>query len=572
MFDVFSWFSNPVVPVVIIACLLAVLVLVVVVAARSGGVRAHERVVERWREDSERWASPRDVRDLVVPARDPLPEDHVGRLWIGEAHGKQLYAPKYHSVLVMGPAGSGKTGRVMVREVVEWPGPAAVGSVKGDLLQLTASARAKHGSRTLVVDPTGLLPPIPGVTRCAYSPLYGVRSYGDVERVAKSLAESSKASDPSGDIRGQRFWDQESSYLLAPLLWAAHTHGYSLPDVAGWVKQTETDDSEIQSLILATGHPKAIEDWLHFKGLPARETKSSVAATAAVVLAAWGKEEVADTVSIRGDRVAAGFEILDIPRFLASDADTLYLVSPGDVQNEFTAIFETILNEVLRHIQLLSHSLGGIPIPHPVLVAVDEAANVAPIRNLDTVLTTVRGMGVCVLTAWQDMGQISAFYGRDRAMVIVSNHLAQIYLTGAMLNQETLEMVSRAVGQDSFEEVSTSSSRYNGPSDSTSYRLMDVAPVWWLQHLPDDVAVVIMSRHPAVRAIVPAYWEDKKLLAKIPKDVSTGFANQYRSGNRTRGNRRRPPSLPGTPTGDPGARVLGGATSGDDRPRVLVGR
>ena len=517
-------FPHPPLPVlagIILACVVLLVVLLAWMFRSGGGHSYDERAA--WRDASQRWATRRRVRDLVVT---DLPA--VGRLWIGRFHNKiDLFAPLYHSLLVMAPSGSGKTSRLVVRNVLDFQGPSVVASVKADLYKLTHQARATLGTVN-VFDLAGMMTSLaPGMHKVAWSPLLGIHSYQDAEKVAKSLSDSSKAGDPTGDVKGQRFWDAESGFLIAPLLWAAVCHGHSIRDVAGWVKEIETKDAQIQALIASSKDPRAMQDWLHFKSLSAKETKSSVAATAATVLAAWGRDEIRATVDIRQGHAQDGYELLDIDQLLDSDADTLYLVAPMDTQDEFTAVFETLVNEVLRRIQLKSHARGGLALTIPVFICIDEAANVAPLRNLDKIVTTMRGLGCVLLTVWQDMAQLVAMYGPHRAKVVLNNHLAQVYLPGATLDPDTLKMITNAVGVDTYQEVTVSTSKQGG-SRSVSHREVEVAPEWWLRNLPQGEAISILSNHPAIRTRLPGYWEDSRLMAVIPADVTQAFANQYR--------------------------------------------
>ncbi len=44
-----------------------------------------------------------------------------------------------------------------------------------------------------------------------------------------------------------------------------------------------------------------------------------------------------------------------------------------------------------------------------------------PLRNLDTLATTATGLGVQLVSEWQDLAQIEARYGR-RAQTIINDH------------------------------------------------------------------------------------------------------------------------------------------------------
>ncbi len=72
----------------------------------------------------------------------------------------------------------------------------------------------------------------------------------------------------------------------------------------------------------------------------------------------------------------------------------------------------------------------GKPLDPPLLLVLDECANIAPLRDLATLASTGAGQGIQLVSVFQDMAQINAVYGRDRAPTIVSNHRAKVILSG----------------------------------------------------------------------------------------------------------------------------------------------
>ncbi len=59
----------------------------------------------------------------------------------------------------------------------------------------------------------------------------------------------------------------------------------------------------------------------------------------------------------------------------------------------------------------------------------DEAANIAPVRDLDTLASTGAGLGVQLVTVCQDLAQLAARYGPERARTIANNHRAKLLLS-----------------------------------------------------------------------------------------------------------------------------------------------
>ncbi len=80
------------------------------------------------------------------------------------------------------------------------------------------------------------------------------------------------------------------------------------------------------------------------------------------------------------------------------------------------------------------------------LVVLDEAANIAPLPELDGLAATCAGHGVQLVTVWQDLAQVRARYG-ERAATVVNNHRAKLFLPG-IADPATLELASQLAGEE----------------------------------------------------------------------------------------------------------------------------
>jgi type IV secretory pathway TraG/TraD family ATPase VirD4 len=71
----------------------------------------------------------------------------------------------------------------------------------------------------------------------------------------------------------------------------------------------------------------------------------------------------------------------------------------------------------------------GKPLDPPLLMVVDEAANTAPMPELDVVASSGAGQGIQLVTAVQDFAQVEARWGK-RAQTVFNNHVAKIFPPG----------------------------------------------------------------------------------------------------------------------------------------------
>jgi len=98
-----------------------------------------------------------------------------GRLYCGTVRGGLALAPPEQALLVLGPPRSGKTTALAVPNVLCAPGAVVVTSTKADILAATLARRSEKG-RCWLLDPSGTVHRLPGVTRIRWSPVAAART------------------------------------------------------------------------------------------------------------------------------------------------------------------------------------------------------------------------------------------------------------------------------------------------------------------------------------------------------------------------------------------------------------
>src|SRR4051795_7544436 len=168
--------------------------------------------LQQQRDRSAQWAGTRDVRGLAIRQPDSrrLP---LGQLAVG-TRPQMLACPVGGSKLIVGPAGGGKTARMLVPDLLQHRGPAVVTSVKTDVFWLTLHRRADQGP-IWVLNPSESA----GLGSCRFSPLMFIDSFDDALRAGQWLSDAGHADD--GGITGQEFWDSLARRMLAPALFLA---------------------------------------------------------------------------------------------------------------------------------------------------------------------------------------------------------------------------------------------------------------------------------------------------------------------------------------------------------------
>ena len=299
-------------------------------------------------------------------------------------------------------------------------------SVKTDLVRDTAGWRAVKGDVQLY-DPTGAT----GMPAAGWSPLAGCITWMGAVRTAHAMAATVKATGTAGGLTDGDFWYGSAAKLLAPLLFAAAATDLPIATVVAWLNTQE--EGHVQALL---GASRVVEARNAFAASMKRadNQKSSIYTTAETVLAAYEDPTVA---------ASAATSEIDPDRLLVGD-HTLYLCAPRDDQRRLRPLFVGLLHQVLTAASRRAEQHGG-QLGRPLLVVLDEAANIAPLPDLDEIASTAMGLGITLVTIWQDLAQIRARYG-PRATTIVNNHAGMLVLRG-MRDLDALTSTSSPLGR-----------------------------------------------------------------------------------------------------------------------------
>lgn len=140
---------------------------------------------------------------------------------------------------------------------------------------------------------------------------------------------------------------------------------------------------------------------------------------------------------------------IDVDAWL-SGPNTIYVVATADEQDRLRPVFTVLVQQVVRRAYEVANAQGG-SLARPCLVLLDEAGNIAPLKDLPAYASTARSHGISLVTVWQDLAQIRTIYGH-RAPTVHNNHRAKIFGTG-ISDADTLDYVSRLIGDKQFVEL-----------------------------------------------------------------------------------------------------------------------
>ena len=438
-----------------------------------------------------RVGAARDLRALQVP------EVSGDRIVLGTHARRLLAAESRHSVMVVGPTQSGKTSGLAIPAILEWSGPVLATSVKADLLLATSGWRRSLGA-VQYYDPTGSVSPLPDKSPASgWSPLAKACTWSGARRTAAALCSVARAGEGGMDDAG--FWYANAEKLLAPLLFAAAMAGASMADVVRWLDEEET--SEVLLALELAGVPEALRAVRTSFGREERQ-RASVYATAETVVAAFADPAVAAS--------AESCEI-DPAALVGGGAGSLFCCAPRESRNA-SPLFSRPLCERCSTRPSQRAAATGRPLDPPLLVVLDEAANVAPLVDLDRVLATAAGHGVQLVTVWQDLAQVESRYG-SRWATVVNNHRAKIVCSG-IADPLTLQHVGALLGDEERAEHSWTVGDDGRRSRTEAVTVRALAPPGWLRQLPAGEAVLIYGNFPPARIALRPFFSDRELASR----------------------------------------------------------
>lgn len=453
---------------------------------REGGGTAKQRKVQ-----GARWASKRDLRPLHVAGPEP------GRLILGR-QGKRLVAGEDRaSVVIVGPSTvSLKTTGFAIPALLEWEGPVVATSVKSDLLLTTVERRRRLG-KTMVFDPTG----VTGIASVKATPLSSCGSWWGAMRVAHWLASSARSGGSSG-LADSDFWYAAAEKLLAPLLFAATLSGGGMAAVVRWLNNGEESREEVTRELQEAENPEdckeALSAWNANWNREERQ-RSSIYTTAETIVAAFSDPRVL--------RASESAEYTPA-KLLNGEANTLYLCAPANEQERLRTLFAAMISELVSVIYESSAETGK-PIDPPLLIVLDEAANIAPIPDLDGLASTGAGQGIQLVTVFQDLAQVEARYGK-RTQTIVNNHRAKVFASG-IGDPETLRYISQVVGDGEFRQRSETAGEKGRASSTEGSTYRDLAPANVVRGAQPGSALLVYGHLPPARLSLRPWFEEPDL-------------------------------------------------------------
>ena len=414
---------------------------------------------------------------LSLPARLTRPTAEFAALLGRAQYGRRLYAAFELHRLVLAPPRTDKTG-MLADWILRHPGPCLTTSTRADLHQLTSPSRRDRGP-VYVFNPEG----VGDVPSTFAWNLLGVCTG---ELMAHKMADWLAGDTPGyGDLS---WFEEQGTMGMSGLLLAAAKTGATLAEVYQWVQRR---GHELALAALAShGNPQ-----LHAVVRSLMEdnrTAASVRSTIARALKWAVIPQLAAAAARTGTFNAREF---------ALGGGTLHLIASGDSRSIITPLMRALASYVHHEAGLAGSRTAAGRLDPPLLMAMDEVAQVCPV-DLPSMLADSAGKGIVFVTVGHSLAKLEERYGKEGAANIWAISGVKMLLRG-ITEPATLEDVSRVCGT-------------LGDDDDDRTRIV---PPDVLRRLPKHTALVInMDLAPAIVRVSRA-WKRRsvrRLARQVP--------------------------------------------------------
>ncbi|WP_062389868.1 type IV secretory system conjugative DNA transfer family protein [Demequina iriomotensis] len=413
----------------------------------------------------------------------PAPSDVGYR--VGHARGKEVWVSVEDSILVIGPPRSGKGAHLVINSILDAPGAVVTTSTRPDNLTATLRARSRKGP-VAVFDPQQLAAGVPAGLR--WSPVRGCEQPLTAMIRAKGLAAGTGLAGPNVENGG--FWEGKTRMALQAMLHAAAIDHRTPTELFRWTLDPAAAKEAVAILL---SHPCAAPAWgdlLQATTESDPRTRDSIWQGVSLALGALADPRVLDAVSPEED------EHFDPEAFLR-ESGTLYLLATGAGAGASSSLVAAFLEDLIETARRMAARSAGARLDPPLLMALDEIGNLAPLPSLPVLMAEGGGTGITTMPVLQSMAQARDRWGRDAATAISDASIAKVILGGASSSSDLQELSTLIGERDEITDSITYGDR-GSRANQRSVRRLAVMPPDTIRTLPYGTSLVLLRNAPPI--------------------------------------------------------------------------
>lgn len=420
----------------------------------------------------------------------------VGYL-LGASRNVNVWASVEDSILLIGPPRSGKGLHVVINAILDAPGAVVTTSTRPDNLTATLKARSAEGRPLAVFDPQHLAEGVPAGLR--WSPIRGCEDPLTAMIRATGLAAGTGLS--AGGVEGGDFWEGKTRTALQALLHAAALDHRTPAELFRW---TLDPAAASDAVAILTASPKAATGWAD--SLQAMidadpRTRDSIWQGVSLSLAALADPRVLDAVSPGPE------ERFDPEEFLRKRG-SVYLLATGAGANNSAALVSAFVEDLVEAARRLAARSPAARLDPPLLLALDEIGNLAPLPSLPTLMAEGGGTGITTMPVLQSLAQAREKWSDNAAGAIWDASIVKIILGGAS-NSRDLQDLATLIGERDEITDSTTIGDHGSRTAQRSIRRVSIMPPDVIRTLPFGTGLILLRAAPPIVAKLRA-WTRRK--------------------------------------------------------------
>lgn len=401
-------------------------------------------------------------------------------LGVSVAGARELWADFESVVLQIWGPRQGKSSTQVIPAVVDAPGAVLTTSNKPDVIDATREIRAQVGT-VWSFDPQQ-------ISGDAATWWWNPLSYVTDDAKARTLASLFSAAGRDPSAKRDPYFDPAGEDLIADLILAAAIGGKQIVDVYAWLQH----GSPSEPLEILRAHRGGIfalnAGSLEEKFNMSPDQKSGVFGTATNMMQSLKLQSIRQWVNPTTGEQRPHF---DVHAFVRS-TDTLYVLSK-EGEGSAAALTTALTVAVAAAAEEYAMQCKGRRLPVPLLMPLDEVANVCPWPDLPKKYSHYGSKGIIPIAFLQSWSQGVGLWGTEGMDMIWS--AATVKVVGSGISEEGfLRKVANLVGEYTFDTVSESRGK-SGTSrsfnkDGGKENIMTVSD---LQELPIGRVVVFRA-------------------------------------------------------------------------------
>ena len=416
--------------------------------------------------------------------------EHIG-VYLGRetTTHQDVWAGQDDSILMIGPPGSGKTSGFIVPAVVEAPAACIATSTREELVTLTSGRRIANNHPAWVFAPQIEIT-AHGVRPLLWSPIEGCENYLTAITRATSLVKGGAGFGSS--TTNADFWEQSGIAVMRCYLMAAAVGNKSMEDIVQWSTAPSAQTPRDILRDVAPGWGAELEQM----SMGGSQLIGSIWSGVRRALDCFADPRVLAACS-QGSN-------FDIKEFLDTQG-TAYFVGSGSAQMSIAPLVSALVEAIAEGAR---QSGGRGHLKEPLSLILDEAANIAPLPTLPSLLSDGGGSGIQLLVVLQSLAQGRHRWSPAEMDAMWDASTIKIILPG-MSHAQDLEAISKLSGE--IEEVRISKTSGTGGSSTADTPVM--IPAWspeQIRGLETGHALVLHRRLKPIEVITTPYWERAK--------------------------------------------------------------